>query len=102
MIPRFVERPDRSVELRVQVQPRAARSEVYGFRGDALLLRLDAPPVDGVANEAVRRLLADFFGVPPCRVRIVHGQRSRRKLLRLSGVDADALRTRLARLASHS
>jgi uncharacterized protein (TIGR00251 family) len=85
-----------AVRFAVRVQPRASRSEVAGIHGDALKVRLAAPPVDGAANEALVRLLAELLGVPRRAVRIEGGQASRSKLVEVDGVDADAIR-RLAR-----
>jgi uncharacterized protein len=74
------------VLLSVRVIPRARRSELAGRRGDALLVRLAAPPVDGAANAALIEWLSDFFAMPRTRVTIVAGERSRDKVVRLDGV----------------
>lgn len=85
-----------AVRFTVRVQPRASRSEVAGLHGDALRCRLAAPPVDGEANEALVRLLADLLGVPRRAVRIAGGHASRSKLVEVDGVGVEAVR-RLAR-----
>ncbi len=85
-----------AVRFAVRVQPRASRSEVAGVHGDALKIRLAAPPVDGAANEALVRLLAELLGVPRRAVRIESGLGSRSKIVEVDGVGADAVR-RLAR-----
>lgn len=82
---------DGGVRLSVHVQPRAARTEIAGEHGDALKVRLAAPPVDGAANDALVAFLADRFGVPRRAVRVVSGHASRRKLVELTGVDAAAV-----------
>jgi uncharacterized protein (TIGR00251 family) len=69
--------------LTLHVQPGAKRTEVAGVHGDALKLRLAAPPVDGAANAELLRFLADAFGVPSRRVAIVRGATSRRKVVRV-------------------
>ena len=76
----------------VHVQPRAARSEISGVRGDDLRVRLTAPPVEGAANAALVVLLADALGVPKRSVRIVSGESSRAKVVEIDGVDAAAVR----------
>ncbi len=79
--------PD-GVVIDVRVIPRASRSGLAGIRGDALLLRLHAPPVDGAANEEVVEMLSKALGVPRRAVTIVAGARSRLKRVRVEGVSA--------------
>ncbi len=81
-----------AVRFAVRVQPRASRSEVAGLHGDAMKVRLAAPPVDGAANEALVRLLADLLGIPRRAVRIEGGHASRSKLVEVDGVDIEAVR----------
>jgi uncharacterized protein len=79
-------------ELRVRVQPRARRDELVGEREGALLVRVTAPPVDGRANDAVRKLVAKRLGVAPGRVEVGRGFGSRDKVLLVEGVDSASLR----------
>ena len=65
------------------VQPRAKKTEVVGWHGDAIKVRLKAPPVDGAANEELVRFVAERLCVPRSAVRIVSGRTSRRKRLSL-------------------
>jgi uncharacterized protein (TIGR00251 family) len=60
-----------------------------------LRARVSAPPVDGKANRALCRLIAKRVGVPPSRVSVAHGEKSRDKVIRVEGVDAAALRKAL-------
>ena len=83
------------VTLRVVVHPGAGRSSVVGQHGDALKVKVAAPPVDGRANRAVVELLADVLGVPESRVNVVSGQASRSKRLQIEGVDPDAVQRTL-------
>lgn len=73
--------------LRVHVQPRAGRTGVVGRHGDALKIRVAAPPVDDQANAAVLALVAATAGVPASAVTLVSGGRSRSKRVRISDVD---------------
>jgi uncharacterized protein len=84
------------VTLKVRVQPRAARDGLAGERQGALVVRLTAPPVEGAANDALRRFLGRTLGVAPSAVRIVSGTAARDKLVAVSGLDAAAVRARLA------
>ena len=76
--------------LAVRVIPRSPRSKIDGRRGDAILVRLAAPPVEGAANEALIDLLSREFHLPKRQITIVSGLTSRDKRVELSGVpDAD-------------
>ena len=75
------------VELQLQVQPRASRTEVVGPHGGALKIRLAAPPVDGEANDELVRFLAKTLAVPKRAVTIVHGTTGRKKVVRVAGAD---------------
>jgi uncharacterized protein (TIGR00251 family) len=82
-------------DLAVRLQPRSRRNEVVGERDGAIVIRVTAPPVDGKANAALCRLIAKTAGVAPSRVEIVRGHATRDKLVRVEGVEIDALRTAL-------
>ena len=84
-----------SVTFKVRVQPRASRTELAGEHAGALKLRLAAPPVNGKANEACRRFLADLLDVPLNAVEIVNGESSRDKRIRVRGITAEQVRSRL-------
>lgn len=81
------------VEIAVHVQPGAKRTEIAGRHGDALKIRLAAPPVDGKANDALIAFLAESFGVPRRRVTLLRGAKSRDKVVR---IEAPAARPDLA------
>jgi uncharacterized protein len=83
--------------LNVRVAPGAARSGVVGRHGAGWKLRVSAPPVDGRANEAVERLLADVLGLPARDVGIVSGHGRRDKTVALAGIDAVEIERRLER-----
>ncbi len=80
----------------VHVQPRAGRTQITGRHGDALRIRVAAPPLDGRATEAARRALASALGVAPSAVTLTAGERSRLKRFRVDGLAADDARARLA------
>ena len=80
------------VRVAVHVQPRASRSEIIGQYGAALKVRLQAPPVDGAANEALVTLLAARLGVPRRAVRVVAGASSRAKTVEVEGTTEAAVR----------
>lgn len=75
------------VRLTLRVQPSAARSEVAGRHGDAIRVRLAAPPVDGKANEALIALLSELLAVPKRSVVLTRGATGRSKVVEVTGVD---------------
>lgn len=76
------------VLFRIRVVPRASRSGLAGIQGDALKLRITAPPVEGKANEECIRLLAELLDVQRARVAILSGHASRTKTVAVDGVTA--------------
>ncbi len=78
-----------SVLICVRVTPRASRDGIDGVVADALRVRLQAPPVEGRANAALCRLLAERLNVPQSAVRIVAGEHSRLKRLEVRGVSLE-------------
>lgn len=79
--------PD-GIRLTLHVQPRASRTEIAGCHGDALKIRLAAPPVDGAANAALIAFLAERLGVPRSAITIRHGESGRRKTVEITGLTA--------------
>ena len=75
------------VTLRLHIQPGAKKTEVTGLHGEALKIRLAAPPVDGKANACLIAFLADRLGVAKAAVSLVSGDSSRAKRVRVSGVE---------------
>jgi hypothetical protein len=82
------------MNIRVRLVPHAGRDEIAGWREGRLLVRVTAPPVDGRANRALRKLLAKRLGIAAGRVEIARGERSRDKLVSVD-LDAATVRERL-------
>ena len=80
------------VRLSVRVQPRASQSAIVGIHGDALRIRVSAPPVDGAANAALIEFLADIFAVSRRSVRILAGESSRSKVVEIDGITERVVR----------
>jgi len=74
-----------AILLTLHVQPGAKRSEIVGLHGDALKIKLAAPPVDGKANQALLKFIAELFDVPLRNVELKQGDQSRRKLVVIAG-----------------
>jgi len=87
---------EKGCTFRVRVLPRGRRDQVVGLHGNALKIRLVAPPVRGKANQALREFLAGRLGVSRSAVEILSGHTSRRKRVRVEGVSADAVRALLS------
>lgn len=81
--------------LAVKAIPGAAHDEVAGWLGEALKVKVKAPPVDGRANEALCEFLAERLGLPRRAVTVRRGEGSRQKLLAIEGLDEAEARARL-------
>jgi uncharacterized protein len=82
---------ERGASVTLRVVPRAPRTELAGRYGRALKLKVHAPPVEGAANEAVRRYVAERVGVRIGEVELLQGERSRDKVVLVHGVSTDSL-----------
>ena len=71
--------------LTLHIQPGAKRSELAGLHGEALKIRLAAPPIEGRANEALLKFIANLFDVPVRQVELKQGEQSRHKVVAITG-----------------
>ena len=85
----FESKGDDEVVLRVHVQPGTGRSAMVGKHGDALKVRVAAPPVEGRANVALLALLAHDLGVKEDQLTLLSGESSRSKRVKITGIDPD-------------
>ena len=83
------------VEIAIRVIPRARRTEMAGTRGEAFLVRLAAPPVEGAANAALVTWLARCLDVPAGAIQILSGRHSRTKRVAVAGATIEGLRRSL-------
>ncbi len=77
------------ITLTLHIQPGAKRTDVAGLHGDALKIRLAAPPIEGRANEALLKFIAESFGVPVRQVELKQGGQSRHKVVAVTGSKVD-------------
>ena len=84
-----------AITFAVRVHPRAKKTSITGELGDALKLAITAPPVEGKANEACIEFFAKLLKVPRSSVTIAAGQTSRNKVIRIVGLTAEEVKTRL-------
>ena len=82
---------DGRITLTLHIQPGAKKTEFAGLHGDALKIRLAAPPVDGKANEALVKFVAETLKLPKSAVNLKSGQTSRRKVLEVVGTTSEAV-----------
>lgn len=82
-------RSDDVITLTLHVQPGAKRSEITGLHGDALKLKLAAPPIEGRANEALLKYIGGLFDVPLRQVELKQGGQSRHKVIAITGSKID-------------
>ena len=83
--------------FKIHLSPRASKEAIGGFHGDAVKVRVTAPPVDGRANQALLKYLADILGVSLSRLEILSGETSRDKLVKVIGLGPEEVATRLVR-----
>lgn len=91
-----IQERDGGVTLRVRVVPRASRSMIAGEIDGAVKIRIASPPVDGAANEELVRFLAKLLGVGRNSVQILAGQTSKNKIIGVSGISVELIRSKLA------
>jgi len=84
-----------SCTLAIKVIPNAPRTEIVGWLGDALKIKVHAPPVEGRANDALCEFLADHLDLPRRAITVLHGDTSRQKVLRIDGLSSADLQARL-------
>jgi len=94
--PGFLRGQSNGVFLSVRLQPRASVNEIGQALGNELRIKVTAPPVDGAANEALVRLLAERLGCARNQVELARGHSSRHKVVRLSGIAAEVVAAKLA------
>ena len=87
---------DKGVMLRLHIQPGAKKTEVVGLHGEALKIRLAAPPVDGKANACLIAFLAERLGVAKTALSLVSGDTSRAKRVHIDGADPAVVKQRLS------
>jgi uncharacterized protein (TIGR00251 family) len=93
----FIKESPRGVVVKVFVQPRSSRNSIEGIHGDALKIRLKAPPVDGAANKMCISFLAKCIGVSKSTVEVLSGHASRTKRILFHYTDDNASTAQRAR-----
>ncbi len=86
-----IERNGEWLRFGVKVQPRSSRNQIVGEQAGDIKIKIMAPPVEGAANQALQRFLAETLKLPKRDVRIVQGESSRHKVIEIRGIEADEL-----------
>ena len=81
-----------AITFEVRVVPRASRNCIVGIRDGVLRVALTAPPVDGAANEALKKLLAKALRISRADIEILHGDHARLKVIRVRGLHVEDVR----------
>lgn len=84
-----------SCTLELKIIPNAPRNEVVGWLGSALKVKVHAPALEGRANDELLDFLAGHLDLPRRAITLLRGDKSRQKIVRIDGLDAATLRTRL-------
>lgn len=93
--PNFLRQQSDGVLLAIKLQPRASKNEISGALGEELKIKVTAPPVDAAANQALIELLAEALKCSRGQVQLVRGQTSRHKTIRIVGISAAEIASRL-------
>ena len=87
----WIKETAKGVLLPVRAVPRASKNEIQGIHGDALKVRLQAPPVEGKANQALIRFLSDALDIPRSQLSIASGETGRNKAVLITGISKEEL-----------
>jgi uncharacterized protein len=91
-----IKETEEGVTFAIRVLPRSSKCELAGLQGDALKIRITAPPVEGRANEACIRFLASLFNVGKNRIAIEAGHKSKNKQVSIAGLTCGDVRAVLS------
>jgi uncharacterized protein len=96
-LPPYLSWTEKGVVLKINVQPKASRNELMGVHEGSLKVRLTAPPVEGEANKECIKFFSKLLGIPKSAVEILHGHKSRSKVLLIRGIEPEAVELALER-----
>lgn len=78
----------KGITFKVRVEPRSSKKGISGLIGDAIKIRVNAPPVGGAANEELIEILSEEFSVKKTSIKILKGHSSRNKVVEIEGIDS--------------
>jgi uncharacterized protein (TIGR00251 family) len=94
----WIRETSKGVLIPVRAVPRASKNEIQGLHGDALKIRLQAPPIEGKANQALIRFLSEALDIPRSQLSIASGETGRNKAVLVTGITKEQLVERLTAL----
>jgi uncharacterized protein (TIGR00251 family) len=94
----WIRETSKGLLLPVRAVPRASKNEIQGVHGDALKVRLQAPPVEGKANQALIRFLSDTLDIPRAQLSIASGETGRNKTVLVTGLSKEDLVHRIRKV----
>ena len=80
--------------ITIYLQPGAKKSEVVGFHNGNIKIKVNSPPVEGKANDALIQFLSDFLDIPKSFIELIAGQKSRIKKLKITGISEDIIKSK--------
>ena len=83
------------IDLKIKLIPRSSSNSILGREGDVLKVKVTSPPIEGLANKALIKLLSKKLNIPKSSIEIRSGLRSRLKTVRINDLTGDELETRL-------
>ena len=83
---KFCRERGKTLYITLHVQPRSKKTAIVGVHGDALKVKVAAPPVDGAANEALVKYFSKFLSLPKSKIEIMQGEGSKFKVIAIVGV----------------
>jgi hypothetical protein len=90
-----IKEDEHGVSFCIRVQPKSSKNEILGIVGEEMKIKLTAPPVEGEANKECIKFLARELGISKSSIRIIGGERSRNKVLRITGITKKEIEDRL-------
>jgi len=86
---------EEKISLAVHIQPNASKNEVLGMVNEMVKIKITAPPIDNKANKECLKFLSKILHIPKSKLHILKGQKTRSKIIQISGINRDLCRQRL-------
>lgn len=91
----YLKEEKNTVILKVKLVPKSSIDEITGVYGDALKIKIKAPPVEGKANKACCNYLAKIIGIPPKNISVIKGHKSKEKLICIENINSKIIKEKI-------